>query len=239
MDAILIKSRYKVTQVLYVEQDYAALLAVDIESRDKSEYLLNVYEGALAKRYAGVYSSFKHCPEYVSMFLADSALVAVFKYKRAQDIDDVFFKGAAIDWKTRLQYAQLLFHLALSVSDFPPELACAAFLARNQKILSNDMKLFINYIASPIEGAGSRELIFLLTDSIRKVLIRRFYMSRLERNLIAQIESGALASVTTIYSAWQEAYDKLTKEYEKVWGKSALSRFMHFAKSRIGGGMKR
>lgn len=43
---MLIRSRYKVTHVQLAQEGYAALLAVDIESRDKREYLLNVYVGS-------------------------------------------------------------------------------------------------------------------------------------------------------------------------------------------------
>jgi len=233
MEAIIIKSRYKVTQVLHVEPGYAALLAVDIESRDKAEYLLNVYEGALSKRYVSVYDSLKHCPEFTGMFLSGGELVAAFKYKRSQNIDDVFYKGAAVDWKARLHYAQLLFHLALTVSNYPYEIGCAAFLSRNLEVQIKDMKLAVNYIVSPIEGTSSRELICLLTDNIHKVLIRRFCMSADERNFLEDLDSGVYKSPVAIYSAWQGVMVKLTEEYEKVYAQGIISRAIHFTRAKL------
>ena len=235
MNAILIKSRYKVTQVLYADggAGYASLLAVDIVSRDKTEYLINVYEGALGRRYAGIYERLQHCPEYAGAFLSDGALVAVFTYKRAQDIDDVFYKGATAEWKTRVHYAQLLFHLALSVSDFPPEISCAAFLSGNLKILRNDMKLAVNYMVSPIAEASRRELIYMLSDNILKVLPHRFYMPSDELEFVKTLESGAFTSVAALYSAWQDVMARITAEYERVYNMNAFRRALHFLSARL------
>ena len=132
MNALLIKSRYKVTHVLHASEEYAACLAVDIESREKTEYLLNVYEGALSRQYVNSFDLLHHCPEYVGMFIDAGALVAVFRAAAAPDIDSVFYKGADVPWETRLHYAQLVMHLALTVSGFPAQIGCAALLSRNQ-----------------------------------------------------------------------------------------------------------
>jgi len=239
VDSILIKSQYKVTQVLYVQDQYAALLAVDIVSRDNNEYLLNVYEGNLGKHYADLYERLLHCPEYIGMFLSDGALVAVFRHKRASDIDEVFFKGAEIDWKTRLKYAQLLFHHALSVSDFPQEIGCAAFKSENLMILKKDMKLAVNYAVAPIEGANSREIIYMLSDNIRKVFARRFYMSNAELDFIEKLETGTYKSITVLYSAWQGVMAALTEEYEKVFNMNAFRRALYFTFKRLGRALRK
>jgi len=239
VDAILIKSQYKVTQVLHVQDRYAALLAVDIVSRDNNEYLLNVYEGALGKQHADLYERLLHCPEYIGMFLSDGALVAVFKHKRAPDIDEVFFKGAEIDWKMRIHYAQLLFHHALSVSDFPPEIGCAAFKSENLMILRNDMKIAVNYVVAPIDGANSREMIYMLADNICKVFARRFYMSNAELDFIERLETGTYRSMTVLYSEWQIVMAALTGEYEKVSNMNALRRALHFVFKRLGRALRK
>ena len=233
MESILIRSQYKVTQVLYVEADYAALLAVDIKSKDQSEYLLNIYEGSLGKTYAGIYEGFRHCPQYVGIFITEGALVAVYTYKRGEEIDEVFYKGAAYDWQVRLHYAQLLFHLALSVSDFPPEIGCAAFLPSNLSILKNDMALSVNYIASPISDVNERELIYMLSDNILKVLPRRFQMAAAEISFLDKLESGYFTSVAALYSAWQAVSAELHMEYEKAYKMNALQRLLHFAAVRF------
>ena len=87
MEAMLIRSRYKVTHVQLAQEGYAALLAVDIESRDKREYLLNVYEGELVKRYVACFDQLRHCPQYHGMFMDRGSLVAVFDSVEGDPID--------------------------------------------------------------------------------------------------------------------------------------------------------
>ncbi len=123
MDAILINSRYKVTHVLHAQADYAAVLAVDIASREMTEYLLNVYESGLKRQYVSCFDALKFCPEFINMFIAEDALVAVFRAAASETINSVFYKGADIPWDERLRYAQMVMHLALSVSDYPPEVS--------------------------------------------------------------------------------------------------------------------
>jgi len=233
VDAILIKSRYKVTQVLYACEDYAALLAVDLESRDKTEYLLNVYDGTHGRRYVGIFEQLRHCREYMEKFVSDGALTVVFTFKPATGIDDVFYKGAVNDWLTRVHYAQLLFHLALSVSDFPPEIACAAFLSRNLKVLPSDKQLAVNYVIPPMDDLNAREVIFLLSDQVRKVLTRRFCMSVLERKFLESLEANAFTSIIALYSEWQEVMKTITVEYERVYKMWLPRRLLHFAISRL------
>jgi len=64
MEALLIKERYKVTHVLYAQENYAALEAVDIQSREKLTCLLNVYEGAYCKPYIRVFHALRNCDAY-------------------------------------------------------------------------------------------------------------------------------------------------------------------------------
>lgn len=224
MDMLLIKSRYKVTQTLHVEENYAAFLAVDIGNREKGEYLLNVYEGALAKRYANCFERLRHCPEYVEMFLADGALVAVFTFKQKNNIDSLFYQGAEIDWRIRVHYAQQLFHLALSVSDFPPEIGCAALLSANLCVLPQEQGLSVNYMVQPLAGANSRELVYLLADQIQKIFIKRFDSANAELKFLETLNSGRFKSVTPLYSHWLEVKQKIIAEQEEISGMGALHR---------------
>ena len=61
----LILGQYKVIRVLKMREDYAAVQAVDILDRQHSFRLLNIYEGAAARRYAHVYLDLRHCPEFL------------------------------------------------------------------------------------------------------------------------------------------------------------------------------
>ena len=99
MDAILIRSRYKVTHIQHAQDQYAALMAVDLESRDKREYLLNVYEGQLVKTYVDSFDRLRHCPAYHGIFMDKGSLVAVFDAVDGAPIDQVFYKGAQVSWQ--------------------------------------------------------------------------------------------------------------------------------------------
>ena len=87
MDAILIRSRYKVTHIQYAQDQYAALQAVDLESREKREYLLNVYEGELVKSYVDSFDRLRHCAAYHGLFMDQGNLVALFDAVGGTPID--------------------------------------------------------------------------------------------------------------------------------------------------------
>ncbi len=74
-------------------------MAVDLESRDKREYLLNVYEGQLVKTYVDSFDRLRHCPAYHGMFMDKGSLVAVFDAVDGTPIDQVFYKGAQVEWQ--------------------------------------------------------------------------------------------------------------------------------------------
>lgn len=227
MDAILIKSRYKVTHILRVEQDYAALQAVDVESREKAEYLLNVYEGALSRQYVKSFDKLRHCAAYRGMFMADGALAAMFTYKEGEDIDSLFYKGADVAWDVRVEYAQLLFHLALSVCDYPSEVGCATFLTQNLIVLPKDRQLYVNYVVQPLGELNSRELVYLLTDQIRKVFVKRFASPNAELAFMETLGLHAFTSVPPLYSFWLEAKARIEAEYEKIYKKGSLQRGLY------------
>ena len=227
MDAILINSRYKVTHVLYAQTDFAAVLAVDIESREKTEYLLNVYENDLKRQYVSCFSALKFCPEFVRMFISEGVLVAVFRAVEGDDIDSVFYKGADIPWDERLRYAQLVMHLALSVSDYPHEVGCAALLSRNLLVFRSTERIAVNYAVLPLDGMNARELVFLLGDQIEKILIKRFSSADAEIEFVQALKSGAYKSVPPLYSFWMEAQKEIRAQYERIYKKSALTRSLY------------
>ena len=56
MDGILIRERYKVVQVLWRAENYAAVEAVDIQERENPTLLMNLYGGELLHRYGEIYA---------------------------------------------------------------------------------------------------------------------------------------------------------------------------------------
>ena len=129
MEPFLIRERYKIIQVLYAQENYAALKAVDIQDREKSVCLLNVYEGEYLKPYLRCFHELRACPSYREMFVWENHLVAVFTCREGVKIDQIFYKGSKVDRRLRLDAAQSLFHQALAAWDFPPRISCAAMLS--------------------------------------------------------------------------------------------------------------
>ena len=77
MDGILIRERYKVVQVLWRAENYAAVEVVDIQERENPSLLVNLYGGELLHRYGEIYAGMKDCPAFRGMFLEDGALAPV------------------------------------------------------------------------------------------------------------------------------------------------------------------
>ena len=239
MQPILIKQQYKVIQVLCAEEDFAAFLAVDIESREKKEYLLNVYEDARIKQYISAFSELKHCPQFVEMFAGEGMLAVVFTYRAGTCIDDVFYKGAEVDWRTRMHYAQLLFHLGLSVYNFPCEIGCAALLSCNLVLRMNEKTLETNYLVRPMDGMNERELTFLVCDQIKKVLLKRYSSPNAELSLLQTLEAGRFKNAKELYAYWVRVKDTIYAEYEKIEAKPAVGRALYLLFLNLGRWFKR
>lgn len=227
METLLIKERYKVIHVLYAEEDYAALQAVDIQSREKIAYLLNVYEGDLLKPYLRAFHELRNCGAYRELFLWENSLVTVFDFRGGTDIDQVFFRGAKLDWEMRLETAQRLFHEALAMSDFPPQISCGAFLTENIQVIQEEGRIVMNYAIHPLPEMNRRELVFLLTDQIRKVLLLRWDSPRSERRFVRTLSRGEETSPVVVYRQWTLAQPEIRAEYENIQKKAALSRWLY------------
>lgn len=239
MQSIVIKNKYKVIQVLHTEEWFAAFLTVDIDSREKKEYLVNVYEGELTKQYIGCFNSLRHCPEFIEMFAGEGMLAAVFTYREGIHIDSMFFKGAEVDWQVRIKYAQLLFHLGLAVCAFPPEIGCTALLSRNLALQPGDETLGVNYITQPMEGLNARELTLLVSDQVKKVLLRRFASPSAELALLETLDAGVFENAKELYAYWIRSKDALIAEYEKIYGKTAIARGLYLLFLNMGRWFKR
>lgn len=224
---MLIRERYKVIRVLYAERDYAALQAVDIQSREKESYLLNVYEGEYLKPYLNHFVSLRGCDAYRDMFLWDGSLVVVFTYREGIGIDQVFYCGVKLDWRLRMGVARALFHQALAMSGFPPQISCAAFLSENIQILQEEPGLTVNYAVRPLEEMNDRELVFLLTDQIQKILLPRWDAPREERRFLRTLCSGNFPTVVAVYGKWSSEQPKIQEEYERIEKKNVLARNLY------------
>ncbi|MDR0858889.1 MAG: hypothetical protein LBN97_07660 [Oscillospiraceae bacterium] len=227
----VIKAKYKVTQILGLRKDYATLSAVNIMERERGEYILNVYESdALSRRYAAIYDELLHCPDFIEIFLSDNALIAVFKASYGKPIDDVFYKGANLPavekgeaaWETRLHYAEALMHLALTISDFPLEISCAALLSENLYIDNNTFQ--VRYAVSPLAAADKREFRYLLGDQMFKILLPAVSAPKLLGAFLEKFYSEEADSITKLYSEWRELLPEITNAYKEFFAKTLLAR---------------
>ena len=225
MQTMLIKEKYKVIRAVDVHENYAFLEAVDIKDRDKSACLLNIYEEELLPVYLDVFDRLENCPGYRGAFIADSSLVAVFEHCDGSNIDQVFYRGADVDWRTRLEFAEQLLHHALSMANDPPEISCAVMLSENVLPDLAGRRLQFRWRILPMEGMNGRELVYLTVDQLKKILLRRFWSPIEELEFMQRLEDGECRSVIRLYSLWREYKASIEAAYVKDEEKNIIKRF--------------
>lgn len=225
VETMLIRERYKVTRVLHVEEDYALLEAVDIQDRETPQRLLNIYEGPLLRRYAGIYGQMPQRPDYHGIFLAGESLVAAFDDSWGRNIDQVFYQGDNWDWHQRLGFAQALMHCALSLADLPPEVGCSAFLSENLLVDIEEQRFRLRFKIPPMETLDRRELTFLVSDQIRKIFRPRFSSTDAELRFLDCLDQMAFPGIVPLYARWLEERETIRAEYEQLDRKDVFKRW--------------
>jgi len=211
----LILGQYKVIRVLRMQEDYAAVLAVDILDRMQTVRLLNIYEGKAARRYAAVFNSIRHCQEFIGTRLLGESLIAVFSWREAPLIDTVFNGNSKQDWRTRLDYAEMLFHLVLNLWDQPSELGCAALLSENLCVSVKDRRMFSNFCITPTDlTLPQRELVCLASDHAKKILFQNWKTELPERRFMFDLVHGRWKDAIQLNSAWNVARVQIEEAYE-------------------------
>ena len=233
MDTMLVRERYKVVRVSDVREDYAFAEAVDILDREKSGCLLNLYEGPLLRAYLPCFDKLTACPAFLGMFLEGETLVTVFRDCTGTPIDQVFYRWDKHDWKTRLEYAEQLFHQALSMADLPPEVSCATFLSENLLVDERNRELRLRYHVVPLEGMNARELVYLTCDQAHKILLSRFSSPREELEFLDELDRGTCLSVVQLYALWRERSETIRTAYEKLEKKNFFWRWCSLVWGRI------
>ncbi|MCC8157028.1 MAG: hypothetical protein LIO54_07110 [Oscillospiraceae bacterium] len=224
METMLIRERYKVIRVLEAEQNYAFLEAVDIQDREKRSCLLNIYEGSLLPVYLNCFDRVADCEDFCGMFIQGKSLVAVFAYRTGLNIDRVFYRGADHRWETRLTFAELILHNALSLSSLPPEISCAAMLSESLLIDLDGQRVMTRWYVPPMKGMNGRELACLAIDQVKKVLLPRFASPVEELEFLKQLDSGVYQSIAQVYSLWRGAQAGIRQGYETLAKKNAFQR---------------
>lgn len=225
----LIRSTYKVERVLYAESDYAAVIAIDVTERQRHDVLLNIYEGANARSFARCFDRLQHCPEFKEIFITSGALIAVFAYTDARDIDAWFMKGSAIGWRERLDAAESLLHRAMLIFDLPTQVACSALLSENLGFKPGT-GFVVNFRVQPAQDATAAEFMALLGEQLRKILVPRLEAPDAEIAFVRQVCAGSYASMASLYSRWRMVKKELEADYEALYATGGLPRALTLAK---------
>lgn len=216
MQSLLIRERYKVVRVINLQPGYALLEAVDISDRETPYCLLNVYEGELLHRYARLCVGLRKedCPAFRGMFLEQGALVTAFDKTGGEPIDRVFYRGDQWSWSERLEYAEMLLHKALSMSNLPPELSCAALLSENILFDMKTKSLNLRWMMLPLEEMNPRETALMAVDQVKKILPRSLGAGEEEWRFLNELDGGEFHSVVPLYGRWREAMQAIREERE-------------------------
>lgn len=225
METMLIRESYKVVRSLDVREDYAFLEGVNIRDREKSACLLNLYEGKSLPVYLDLYDRMGSCPGFREMFIADGTLVTVFDPVEGPDIDQVFFRGADVTWQERLEMAELLLHKALTLSELPSEIGCAAMLTENLIVDLPGRRIRTRWHVAPMGEMNGRELVYLTVDQLRKILLERFASPKEELAFLDLLEGDPCHSVVQLYSLWRQWQDVIRKGYEAQFDMNVIRRW--------------
>lgn len=233
MQTMLIRERYKVTRSLATGEEYAFLECVDIRDREKKACHLNLYEGSCLPVYLDIYDRLGDQPGFREMFIADGTLVGVFDAVDGPNIDQVFYRGAEVSWQDRMEFAELLLHKALTLSELPAEVSCAAMLSENLIVDLNGHRVRTCWRILPMEGMNARELTCLTIDQLHKILLKRFVSPLPELEFMQLLDDGACRSVVQLYSMWREWKGSICEAYQTLESKNAIKRWIAHLRKHI------
>jgi len=222
---MLIRERYKVIQVLDVQENYVFLQAVDIQDREKQSCFLNLYDGPLLPVYLDCFDRLEGFPGYLRMFSEGDSLAAVFQTAWGSSIDHVFYKGARHPWRVRMEFAEQLLHTALSLAALPPQVSCPLLLSDNILIDLEEGRLRLRWHLVPMEGMTPRELVYLAADQLKKILLERFDSPMEELMFLRTLDRGTCLTVVQLYALWKREREGIQAAYEKLEKKNFIKRW--------------
>lgn len=225
MAAILVKERYKIVCVLYTDENYACAEAVDILDREKSEWLLNIYEGPALRRYLPRFENMSGCAAFRDMFLDGESLTAVFAPCRGTEIDQVFYKGDSHPWRERMDFAELVLHEALNMADLDPLVSCPAMVSENVFVDLAEKRVRLRFLVAPMEDMNARELVFLTCDQVKKILRPQLFVPGELLDFLDELDRGRCPGVVQLYALWRECSPGIVRGYEALYKKNAFWRF--------------
>lgn len=222
----VIRERYKIIRVIETGVGYACAEAVDITEREQPMRLLNIYEGVWPPVYAQIFSRMQSCPAFCEVFVEQDSLIAVFAPCGGTEIDQVFYHGATRSWQDRLVFAEALLHLALQMSDLPPEVSCAAMVSDNVRLWPEDKRAAAYFRLRPMPDMNARELALLAADQVKKVFAPRFAQGDAEYAFYRSLTDDCFASIVPLYALWRRVESEIRVEYEAMDRYNGVKRWL-------------
>ena len=87
--------------------------------------------------------------------------------------------------------------------------------------------LTVNYGVRPMGDLERRELVFLLSDQIKKILLLRWDSPIEERRFVRELSTGVERSAVGAYGRWINAEPVIRAAYERLEKKGLLGRFLY------------
>lgn len=240
MEGVLIRGRYKVTRVLYAEQDYALLEAVDIQERENPSCLMNLYEGEAALRYGRLCSGLtaEDCSAFQQIFLDEGTLFLCLQLEKGQPIDQLFYRGDEWTWQERIDWTEKVLHRLMTLSNLPPELSCAAAHSENLLMDTSLEQVGLRWMFFPLEGVTKRDLAVLACDQALKTLSWTLDAPDAEWSFRRRMRRGAFHSMAELYSAWRQVKEEIAEGHKSFETASFVKKVILQAKRRFKRGRK-
>lgn len=221
--------RYKLIRLLDQAEGFAAYSALDIESSQREQVILNVYAGreairSMVPRYYGMDAGV--CRDFCRTFTEDGAFSAVFALHEGQYAEHALPRRGGPDAQLREDYAESLLHAALENAGMPPELLAAMLRMGNIEVQEKNRRLCINACIPPI-GQEAEAPTQALSALLERVLGRKWSVCDEQIAFLDNAREGKYDSVSALYSAWRELLPVMRQDREKT---GLLQKLLRYAK---------
>ena len=104
-------------------------------------------------------------------------------------------------------------------------MSCAALLSENVRVDEKSNTLRLRFRVVPMEGMNEREVVYLATDQVRKILLPRFASPREELEFLDELEQGLCRNAVQLYGLWREQEGRIRAAYEALGKKNFFRRW--------------
>ncbi|MBQ9348611.1 MAG: hypothetical protein IJT94_14960, partial [Oscillibacter sp.] len=129
-----------------------------------------------------------------------------------------------------LEAADALLHEALTLTNLPPEVSCAALLSENVRPDPVEKKVELRFLVAPLEGMNGREAALLAGDQAKKILPRRWFSQPAELRFLDSLDRGEYQTLASLYAGWRAVRETREKEYLKWEERNLMMKLLAGAK---------